>query len=362
MTGPAARPWVVVSNYPTWPSPYFAELERHASPELRLVFVPDLAGLSDLPGPPGVVNLHRLKRLYRQPDGGRTLAAAEAMLSRLSTLRERGWRIVWTVHNLLPIDGGPPHDADHRACTGVLALADTLIAHTRADAAHLATMTDAPVTVAGWAAPTWAADHHPAPVEVINLARGIAQVPYPVLLLGNLTTYKDLPSVVGAFTTHTRRAHLFLAGPCRDDGLTAALTGAAADSGGRVHLHLGRIPPGHAHLLYAAAAAALCPYRTDGSWEFFTRVLYPASVAAAVTHGTPVIAPDLAAIREMTTGHPRWLYPPRLGSGPALAIAEAASQPSRVTPRIGSTPRWEAIGSAYLDLSRNLLAGSPRGG
>ncbi len=101
-------PWVVICNYPAWPSPYFAEMERHFPHALRLDFAAHPNMLAKHPGPPGVINLHRLKRLYRKPSGQGTWAAAEVLVRRLETLRVAGWRIVWTVHNLLPIDGGPP--------------------------------------------------------------------------------------------------------------------------------------------------------------------------------------------------------------------------------------------------------------
>ncbi|WP_327048327.1 phosphotransferase [Microbispora sp. NBC_01189] len=337
--------WVVISDYPTWPSPYFAELERHAPPRLRLEFASHLEDLDRRPA--GVVNLHRLKRLYREPDGSRTLAAAETMLARLTALRRTGWRVVWTVHNLFPIDGGPPTEADRHAAYGVLRLADAVIAHTRADARHLDTLTRAPVIVAGWAGLT--AGTSAVPPKVRALAARIAAAPVSMLMLGNLTAYKGLATAVRAFASHTRAAHLFVVGPARED---------VAEFGGtdRVHFHLERIPPEHAHVLYRAADAALCPYRTDGPWEFFTRVLHPSSVGTAVAFGTPVIAPDLPAVAEMTGGHPRWLYPPDTGPGPALALAEveATRVPRHV---VDGARRWWAVLAAYEQLAQDLLAG-----
>ncbi len=149
MTAPA-RPSVVITNYPAWPSPYLRELHTHIT-GLQPQFRPDRDALASWPGPPGVVNLHRLKRLYRNQAGDRTTAAAHRMLEQLAGLRAAGWAVVWTVHNLLPIDGPPPGEADHVAVHGVLELADAVIAHTHADATHLAALTDAPITVAGWA-------------------------------------------------------------------------------------------------------------------------------------------------------------------------------------------------------------------
>ncbi len=341
MTGHGS--WVVISNYPAWPSPYFAEMQRHAPTRFRLAFARDLEAIERRSGSPGVINLHRLKRLYLEP-GGRTLTAAETMLARLAALRQAGWRIVWTVHNLLPIDGGAPTEADHHAAHGVLGLADAIITHTRADARHLATLTGAPVIVAGWAGPT--AGTSTVPREIRELVEQLAEAPTSVLLLGNLTAYKDLPTVTRAFASHTRTAHLFVVGPARD----ASVADVAADD--RIHLHLERIPPEHIHALYRAADVALCPYRTEGPWEFFTRVLHPSSVGTAVAFGTPVIAPELPAVTEMTAGHPRWLYPPQAGPGQMLAAVETVPLP-RLLP--AGNRGWHTVLAAYETLAAELL-------
>ncbi|OLT26837.1 hypothetical protein BJF83_20245 [Nocardiopsis sp. CNR-923] len=360
MKGTRPRPWVVVSDYPAWPSPYFTELERHAPRELRLEFAPDLAVLERRPEPPGVVNLHRLKRLYRDRNGRRTPEAVAVMLHRLEGLRSSGWRLVWTVHNLLPIDGGVPGEADHRAAHGVLALADAVITHTHADARHLATVTDAPITVGGWAGLTAPEATTPPSADVRGLVSALTDAPSSVLVLGNLTAYKGLLPAVDAFTAHTRTTHLFLAGPCSDPALARTLREVAADTGSRVHVHTGRIPAEHVHLLYRAADTAWCPYRTDGAWEFFTKVLHPSSVGTAVAFGTPVIAPELPAITEMTTGHPRLLYPPRHGPGPALAAHEATTgTPPVRRPRDG-TSRWRSITASYAHLAQTLAADEQR--
>lgn len=350
MSGPVpVGGWVVVSNYPAWPSPYFAELCRHAPAELPLAFAPHLDCLPLRPAQPGVINLHRLKRLYRSPDGRSTPAAAKAMLEQLSVLRDGGWRIVWTVHNLLPIDGGPPTDADWHAALGVLGLADAVVTHTRADAAYLARLTRAPVTVAGWAGLTASADAGPPPEPVRELAVRLRAASFSVLVVGNLTAYKGLPAVVRDFAVHTRDARLLIAGPSRDDTLTGEIRSVARAVGSRIQLYPHRVPPEHVHHLYRVADAALCPYRIDGPWEFFTKVLFPGTVATALAFGTPVIAPDLPAITEMAAGHPARLYPAALGPGSALAAAEAAP-PTGSLPTADGTARWRTVTATYQQM------------
>lgn len=351
----SAPQWVVVSGYPLWPSPYFAQLERHASAGLNLRFVPDLHAVDGLCGP-GVVNLHRLKRLYQDPTGRRTVEEATVALSHLRRLRQRGWRIAWTVHNLLPIDGQPAGEADYLFADGVLGLADVVICHTRADATYLTTATCAQVVVAGWSGPPACATT-PVLAQVVALSESIAANDVSVLVLGNLTHYKGLPEVIDAFAAHTTTSHLFLVGPCRDAGLDAALRVRAANAEGRVHLVEGRVNPPDVRMLYSAASAALCPYRVDGQWEFFRRVLHPSSVGTASALGVPVIAPALPAIAEITTNRPRLLYNPGSGPGEALAAVENHSWPH--SGRINewdADRQWRNMGDVYVALVRKLLA------
>lgn len=389
-TSAGSGPWVVVSDYPAWPSPYFTELARHAPPALRLEFTSHLDDLPTRSGPPGVINLHRLKRLYTH-NGARTVTAAQAMLIQLSRVRAAGWRLVWTVHNLLPVDAAAPDTTDPQpghgpdrnsapepgwdrartadlcAAHGVLALADAVVTHTRADAGHLATMTRAPVIVAGWAAPT--PTHETAsgltPGPVTALARRMSMAPFSVLVLGNVAVRKDLPTVVDTVARATRHAELFVVGHSRDPQLTTLLQRQAAAEQ-RVHLHLDRVPPGQVHVLYQAADVALCPYRVDGQWSFLNQAFFPGSVATAAAYGTPVIAPDLPAIREITENLPRWLYPP--AEGPALALTAAESK-ARQRPPFPAIPhavhgepqhagRWRAIGATYVRLARALRTGN----
>lgn len=352
--------WVAVTDYPAWPSPYFTELHRHVPPDFPLGFASSLTALPVHPIRPGVINLHRLKRLYRDQDGQRTLSAARTMLDQLRALRDGGWRIVWTVHNLLPIDGGPPRDADWYAALCVLGIADTVLTHTYADALHLARLTTAPIVVAGWGGLSATAGAGPVPEPVRALLRRLRAAPCSILVVGNITPYKDLPAAVEAFTAHTRRAHLLIAGSCRDDALAADLAAAAHRSGGRVHVHPQRVPPEHVHRLYRAADAALCPYRVDGPWEFFTGVLYPGSVGTALAFGTPVIAPHLPAIAEMTAGAPARLYPPGEGPGPAMAAAEAV--PRQPSPRRAgdSSAGWRAVTAVYRQTFEHLTGANSR--
>lgn len=74
----------------------------------------------------------------------------------------------------------------------------------------------------------------------------------------------------------------------------------------------------------------------------------------AVGFGTPVVAPDLASIRELTSGHPRILY------RDLDELSETLSQVDRA-PKLQPRPvsaladRWPCVAAAYRDVA-GLLA------
>lgn len=129
----------------------------------------------------------------------------------------------------------------------------------------------------------------------------------------------------------------------------------------RLRIHADRIEPTQAGHLYPSATAALCPYRSDGEFGFFAQVLHPSSVGTARGFATPVIAPALPAVVEMTTGCRRFLYPADHGS---VGAADAAARAERTAPGRGraagedrSATRWRRLIRTYQDLARTLAEG-----
>jgi glycosyltransferase involved in cell wall biosynthesis len=361
--GEGLRPWLIVTDYPRWPSPYFAHLHRHSPPDLPLSFRPDLpSGTPDLR--PGVLNLHRLKRLYHDDAAAsRTARAAETLLETLGDLRRNGWRLVWTVHNLKPIDGTAPAGVDDIVTAGVLDLAEVVLCHTNADAGALRSRTDATVRVAGWAGldpPT-----QPPTGQIAGLMPAMRAAPLSFLLLGHITRYKDVPATVRAFLATTSRAHLTIAGTAADQAVADELSSVVSASDGRVTWHNNRVPPEQAGHLYAAADAAVCPYSVGDGFDFFGEVILPSSVATATSFHVPVIAPDLPAIAEITDHRPRWLASAAEGIGLAMAAAEAELHPRRSgdhdarfdRPRGAAPRRWQHIGEVYRSVASQLIPG-----
>lgn len=133
--------------------------------------------------------------------GRRSPARPVAFPARLAGLRARGWGVVWTLRNPLPIDSQFPGPADHAAAEAVLGLADMVLCHTRADAAALRARSRAEIQVTGWAALEPPA--RPPTPEVASLATWMRAAPVSFLLAGHLTACKDAPGTVAAYLACT---------------------------------------------------------------------------------------------------------------------------------------------------------------
>ena len=82
------------------PSPYFYNfcLELNNYKDYEYVVNPNLP-LNELVDK-GIVYFNRLKRFYNSED----FNIARTFLNNVDILKQKGWKIVWTVHNFFPID------------------------------------------------------------------------------------------------------------------------------------------------------------------------------------------------------------------------------------------------------------------
>lgn len=351
---PPAAQWLVIADYPRNPSPYFGAMNRAAADVgLPIAFSPELPA----PGTAaGIINLHRLKRLYRGAGGERTHEALDRFLAGLDAQRASGMRIVWTVQNIYPIDGtAAAQDTDVRATTEVLKRVDAVLCHTESDAANFRRMVPptARVVVSGWGGLPSGETLGPDTAALLERIPGDRPV---FLVLGNDAPYKELRRVCETFLESTTRGRLVVAGPMK---------GTADDlrsrSGERLLFWNQRVEPSEAHYLLGRAAWSVCHYASQGRYAYFRDFIYPSSISVAVCTGVPLIAPDLPAIRELSAGHPRILYVDE-SDGMARAFAEADSREApghAVVPPIEPTwERWRGVTRSYLEVFEELC-GSP---
>jgi beta-1,4-mannosyltransferase len=326
MMRPSSARWVFVTNYPQWPSPYFTQLEQALiSKSFPHTFSPFLP-LPEQLSAGDVVNLHRLKRLYVDEDcGRRTRPAAERLVAHVRRLQARGVRVVWTLHNPYPIDGGAVDDVDIWLTHEMLQVVDHAIVHTSADGDGAVELgATIPITVAGWAGMPTREVSAGLSQDLAGIAAEMASEPLPILMLGNWTEYKNIPDVVRAIVERTRRLKLFVVGPCRDERIRSDVFAAAAEGGERVRVDESWVAPADLYWLFAAARASVCNYDTRTNFAFFRKILHPSSVSSSVVFGLPIVAPGLKGVSEISAGHDRALYDPDGDIGDALAEAELA--------------------------------------
>lgn len=351
--------WIVITDYPRWPSPYFQQLAASLPSDFGLEFQPALNKITNIYRTPGMINLHRLARLYRNGDSQPDADCAAATVAELDQLRACGWRLVWTVHNILPIRAQTSDPIDEWMTEQVLARTDALIAHTASDARALNAMRPRGTVLVGGSAGLDAIPDQPPTAPITALADRLAEATPGLLVLGNIAAYKGLPHIAKLFLEATANARLVIAGRPADPPTVALLRDLEYHAHGRIVLYADHVPPGNTRLLCQAATALLCPYRIDGPFAFFRRALFPSSVAMATGFGVPVIAPDLPSIRELTERHPRALYATDDEAADVFARVDSGEQPwdyRRAEP--GPANRWHDIAQVYLQLAARLTTTS----
>ncbi|WP_395605989.1 hypothetical protein [Pseudomonas sp. B16120] len=314
--------WNVISNYPHHRSPYFSALDRAFAVEnIESRHFPELKSALNSNG---VISLHRLQRLYRDENGPNP-ALLNNSLQLLSLARQRGLKLAWTVHNLLPIYGEEPTSLDRQCMQHVLDLSDMVICHTHADAGSIRQLAPrANVSVSGSAGLWMEETEHDTSLEPLLCAMDDCEQAF--LAFGHITAYKDLLRVGRTFLQCTNNATLFIVGEARDSSLLGSLRDLQAASGGRLMLWPLRVDPSEAHRLYRRAAVAVCSYLTTGRYAYFRDVLHPSSISTARGFNVPVITPDLPATRELAVGVAAVFYASDVESsadlGAALRLAE----------------------------------------
>lgn len=261
---------------------------------------------------------------------------------RLATARALGYRVVWTVHQVLP------HELSSmrldRAGSRVLAtFSNALIAHDEATAATVRR------ELAKDSAKTQVIPHgsyvgvYPEgrTREAVRTELGIADSAFVFLSFGHIRVYKDLDVVLESFSECAPpHAVLIVAGAAMDAAAGAAVL-ASAGRDGRIKPRLGFIPDERVAELFAASDAAVIG-RGDGGTS--------GSLILAMSLGLPTVAADTPAYRELLGEDAAgWLYQAGDRESLGVALAAAARDPAvRVK-------RAEAF-SRVTELDWNLIA------
>jgi glycosyltransferase involved in cell wall biosynthesis len=204
----------------------------------------------------------------------------------LWVVRITGMRLVWTAHNVLPIV--PRFADDVAARRRLVGAADLVIFHSRATLAELAEFGIVPRN-------SVVIPH--GPYEVAREREHLripASTPGPrkFLFFGAVEEYKGVDTLLTAFTElpPDLDAQLMVAGECGDSSLKALLYELAHRSSRSIELRLERIPDGEVSKLLESADAIVLPYRRSST---------SGSALLALSHGRPLVLPDLPGLAEL---------------------------------------------------------------
>jgi glycosyltransferase involved in cell wall biosynthesis len=204
----------------------------------------------------------------------------------LRVCRTLGMRLVWTAHNVLP------HDrvfADDVAARHRLVLAsDLVVVHSQATLASLA-------AIGGTVARCAVIPHGPiAPNRPAASMRtpGSDDAPRRILFIGRLKEYKGIDDLLAAFDMlpKPKPVHLTVAGQCEEPQLRRRLHSFAERHDNiTIVVSTNRLPEEDMTELIAAADVVVLPFR---------RITTSGSALLALSHGRPLIVPDLPAMAD----------------------------------------------------------------
>jgi glycosyltransferase involved in cell wall biosynthesis len=265
----------------------------------------------------------------------------------LWTVRITGMRLVWTAHNVLPI--GARFVDDIEARRRLVAASDLVIAHSGATLAELAELGIVPRK-------SVVIPH--GPYQVVNeqeRARVPVAAPGPrkFLFFGMVSEYKGIDTLLAAFAALPPglEAELAVVGECREPALEESLRELARRSTRRVELRLERVPEAEVPELLAGADAMVLPYRQSTT---------SGSALLALSHGRPLIVPDLPGLAELPD-EAVMRYDRTVG-GLTNALADVISADDGVLAKMSSAGyaycaslSWESIARKTLDEMNQTL-------
>jgi glycosyltransferase involved in cell wall biosynthesis len=121
---------------------------------------------------------------------------------------------------------------------------------------------------------------------------GATPGPRKFLFFGMVSEYKGIDTLLAAFAAlpADAEAELMVVGECREPALKASLRDLARRSAQRVELHFERVPEPEVSKLLESADVMVLPYRQSTT---------SGSALLALTHGRPLIVPDLPGLAEL---------------------------------------------------------------
>lgn len=195
-------------------------------------------------------------------------------------------RLVWTAHNVLPLQ--PVFADDLRARRQLVKRCDLVITHSRATIEELAILGIVPKATVVIPHGPFTPVARPAYAYAARNATG----PRRFLFFGNIREYKGVDDLLTAFAglPPGPDVRLTVAGQCDDPALRSELAELAGRSPGSVELRFGRLAEDELSDLLAEADIVALPFR---------RSTTSGSAIYGLCHGRPTIVPDLPGLAEL---------------------------------------------------------------
>lgn len=260
--------------------------------------------------------LHRLR--MERVQAGWDLGA---FVGRLVAARWMGYRVAWTIHEVVPHESPHPR-CDRLASMALARLSHVLLTHDRATADRAKSELRCP-----------AADIHVVPHgsyvgvypggrprEIVRADLGMPADAFVFLAFGHLRPCKQIETLLDAFhSLPSDRARLVVAGVAWTPAIRDALT-AAAERDARIRPVLGFVDEARVSELYRACDAAILA-RGDG-WTSGSLIL-------ALSQGLPAVAARTAAYTDLLEDEAGgWLFEPGSVDSLRSALAAAAADPA----------------------------------
>lgn len=322
-------------------------LESVESPEFNLRW---LLGNRDSVG---ILHFHWPDAYYRV--GGGAWRAPLSWLKlvlfavRLAAARALGYRIAWTVHQIVP-HVAASRGLDRTAARVLARAAHVLIAHDPDTAVRVREELSPRVRVAVLPHGSYVGVYPEGRSrDAVRAELGADRDTFVFLAFGQLRADKELETLLDAFALAPGNALLVVAGPPEDVASAAAVT-AAAEADPRIVVRLGYVPDEQVAELFGACDAAVLP-RGDGGTS--------GSLVLALSFGlAPVAAAAPAYVSATDGGRAAWLFLPGDPGSLALALCSAAGSPlaarakGRAARELAEARAWRPIAQSTAVLLR----------
>lgn len=291
-----------------------------------------------------VLHFHFIQPQYMGPDERASLRRLLKFTSDLVLARLLGYRIVWTVHDLMPTWPKEPRWVERLARYVIAWLAHDVIVHCH-EARRLVQHTFGRSHQI-WVMPLPSyADAHPNQVTQAEarVRLGIPLDSHVIGFIGGIRPNKGLEDLIAAFQRTEANALLLIAGrPWPPESYVKQIR-RLTDENPRIMLQLQNISDEEMQIYLNAADVLVFPFR---------HVLTSSSVILALSFGRPAIVPRLGCLPELVGPNAGFIYEP----GSVEGLVEAIEQATRADlTAIGAVAAQRVTAYRWSDLARDTL-------